>query len=88
MSHRPGWWVGILVVVAVGSTPARAEAESIDVTLSPAAIEEMTLDEAEKFLIQKALTRQQGNVSRAADVLGLSRSALYRRLQHHGIANE
>jgi DNA-binding NtrC family response regulator len=50
-------------------------------------LEEMTLDEAEKFLIQKALTKQQGNVSRAADVLGLSRSALYRRLQHHGIEN-
>lgn len=48
-------------------------------------LEEMTLDEAEKFLIQKALTRQQGNVSRAAEVLGLSRSALYRRLQHYDI---
>ena len=48
-------------------------------------LEEMTLDEAEKFLIQKSLTRFQNNVSRAADALGLSRSALYRRLQHHGI---
>jgi DNA-binding NtrC family response regulator len=49
-------------------------------------LEEMTLDEAEKFLIQKSLTRFQNNVSRAADALGLSRSALYRRLQHHGIS--
>jgi DNA-binding NtrC family response regulator len=50
-------------------------------------LEEMTLEDAEKFLIQKALGRFQGNVSRAADALGLSRSALYRRLQQYGIAN-
>jgi transcriptional regulator with PAS, ATPase and Fis domain len=42
----------------------------------------MTLEEAEKYLIQKALVPHQGNVSRAAEALGLSRSALYRRLQH------
>jgi DNA-binding NtrC family response regulator len=46
---------------------------------------EMTLDEVERFLIRRALARCQGNVSRAADALGLSRSALYRRLQQHGI---
>jgi transcriptional regulator of acetoin/glycerol metabolism len=45
----------------------------------------MTLEDAEKYLIKKALARSQGNVSRAADVLGLSRSALYRRLQQFGI---
>jgi DNA-binding NtrC family response regulator len=50
-----------------------------------ARLEEMTLEEAEKYLIQKALGRAQGNVSRAAEVLGLSRSALYRRLQQYGI---
>jgi DNA-binding NtrC family response regulator len=50
-----------------------------------ARLEEMTLEEAEKYLIQKALARYQSNVSRAADGLGLSRSALYRRLQHYGI---
>jgi DNA-binding NtrC family response regulator len=50
-----------------------------------ARLEEMTLEEAEKYLIQKALGRYQGNVSRAAEGLGLSRSALYRRLQHYGI---
>jgi len=50
-----------------------------------ARIEEMTLEEAEKYLIQKALGRYQGNVSRAADALGLSRSALYRRLQYYDL---
>ena len=46
-------------------------------------MEELTLDEAERLLIEKALERSQGNVSKAADALGLSRSALYRRLQRH-----
>jgi len=50
-----------------------------------ARLEEMTLEDAEKYLIQKALARYQSNVSRAADALGLSRSALYRRLQYYGI---
>jgi len=36
-------------------------------------------------LIQKALTRAAGNVSAAAEALGLSRSALYRRLKRHGL---
>jgi transcriptional regulator of acetoin/glycerol metabolism len=47
----------------------------------------MTLDEVERFLIRRALARCQGNVSRAADALGLSRSALYRRLQQHGLTD-
>lgn len=48
-------------------------------------IDELTLDEVEKILIEKALQRYEGNVSQAADALGLSRSALYRRLQRHGL---
>ncbi len=47
--------------------------------------EELTLEEAERLLIQKALTRFDGNVSQAAKALGLSRSALYRRLSSHGL---
>ena len=47
--------------------------------------EELTLEEAERVLIQKALTRYDGNVSQAAKALGLSRSALYRRLSTHGL---
>jgi len=48
-------------------------------------IERMSLEDAERFLIQRALQRAGGNVSDAAKQLGLSRSALYRRLQHHGL---
>jgi DNA-binding NtrC family response regulator len=48
-------------------------------------LEGVPLDEAERILIRKALSRNRGNVSRAADDLGLSRSALYRRLKRHGL---
>jgi transcriptional regulator of acetoin/glycerol metabolism len=50
----------------------------------PASLEDMGLEEVESFLIKKALSRY-GNVSRAAKALGLSRSALYRRLQRYGL---
>jgi transcriptional regulator of acetoin/glycerol metabolism len=45
----------------------------------------MSLEEVEGFLIRKALARHAGNVSHAARALGLSRSALYRRLERHGL---
>ena len=48
-------------------------------------LEEMTLEEVEEHLIKKALDRYGGNVSQAAEALGLSRSALYRRLEKHGL---
>ncbi len=48
-------------------------------------IEQLSLEEVERILIQKALTRAAGNVSEAARALGLSRSALYRRLQRYGL---
>jgi DNA-binding NtrC family response regulator len=48
-------------------------------------LEDMSLEEVEAFLIQKALARFDGNVGQAAQSLGLSRSALYRRLQRYGL---
>jgi DNA-binding NtrC family response regulator len=48
-------------------------------------LEDMNLEEVEGFLIQKTLAQCDGNVSRAAEKLGLSRSALYRRLQRFGL---
>lgn len=48
-------------------------------------LEEMSLEEVEAFLIKKALARHEGNARKAAESLGLSRSAFYRRLQHYGL---
>src|SRR6267142_1648599 len=48
-------------------------------------IEDMSLEDVEGFLIKKAMARFDGNVSQAAKALGLSRSALYRRLQRYGL---
>jgi DNA-binding NtrC family response regulator len=61
-----------------------------DLSLKPARdgasrLEDMSLEEVEAFLIKKAMARYDGNVSHAASALGLSRSALYRRLQRYGV---
>ncbi len=50
---------------------------------APSRLEELSLEEMECLLIRKAMSRFGGNVSQAAQALGLSRSALYRRLQRH-----
>lgn len=50
-------------------------------------MEELSLEEVESLLIRKAVDRYGGNISQAAEALGLSRSALYRRLQKYGIGS-
>jgi DNA-binding NtrC family response regulator len=47
----------------------------------------MRLHEVEGLLVRRAMEHYQGNISRAARALGLSRAALYRRLERHGINN-
>lgn len=71
---------------------ARGEAvKVVDLGLQPEReggerkLDEMSLEEVERLLIQKALKRFGGNVSQAAETLGLSRSALYRRMQKYEI---
>lgn len=64
--------------------------EELDLALRPAAtthdrLDHLTLDQAERFVVERALRRFSGNVNEAAKALGLSRSALYRRLQIWGI---
>jgi DNA-binding NtrC family response regulator len=48
-------------------------------------LEDMSLEDVEAFLIKKALARNDGNARKAAEALGLSRSAFYRRLQQYGL---
>jgi len=57
-------------------TSATASAQSLD---------DMSLETVEAILIRKALARSEGNVSHAADALGLSRGALYRRMEKYGL---
>jgi DNA-binding NtrC family response regulator len=54
-------------------------------SLQSGRLEDMSMEDVEAFLIRKALTRYGNNVSQAANALGLSRSALYRRMQRYGI---
>lgn len=70
-----------------------ARGEQIDVSdlglgkarASSQSLEEMSLESVESILIRKALARCHGNVSQAAEALGLSRGALYRRMEKYGI---
>lgn len=48
----------------------------------------MTLDQAEVWLMRRALRDNPGNLQRAADQLGITRQSLYRRLEKHGIGSE
>ncbi len=48
-------------------------------------LEELSLEAVESILIRKALQRFQGSVSQAAEALGLSRGALYRRMEKYGL---
>ncbi|MGA7155435.1 MAG: sigma-54 dependent transcriptional regulator [Acidobacteriaceae bacterium] len=67
----------ILIEVAdLGLSAARSASQSLD---------ELSLEAVEAILIRKALKRTAGNVSLAAEALGLSRGALYRRIEKHGL---
>jgi DNA-binding NtrC family response regulator len=51
----------------------------------PRPLDEMSLEDVERFLIKKTLARFDGSASKAAEALGLSRSAFYRRLEKYGL---
>ena len=73
------------VLLAEGDTVRTVDLNLRPAGDAPARLEDMSLEEVERVLIQKALARAGGNVSTAAKALGLSRSALYRRLERHGL---
>jgi DNA-binding NtrC family response regulator len=45
----------------------------------------MTLDEMERAMIVKCMRHYEGNITRVAEALGLSRAALYRRFEKYGL---
>lgn len=68
----------------------REVVRAVDLSFAPVGgtapqLDQMSLEDVERLLITKALERYGGNVSLAAQALGLSRSALYRRLQRYGM---
>ena len=69
------------------STAKVVRAGDLGLTAGQAAprLEDMSLEEVEAFLIKKTLARCDGNARRAAEELGLSRSAFYRRLEKYGL---
>ncbi|MGB7549075.1 MAG: sigma-54 dependent transcriptional regulator [Terracidiphilus sp.] len=60
----------------LGIAAARSSAQSF---------ETMSIDEVEALLIRKVMRRCDGNISQAAQALGLSRAALYRRIEKYGL---
>jgi two-component system nitrogen regulation response regulator NtrX len=85
-----------LMIMVPGDTITTSDLSFLDVPLMPQApppsgsTDKMTLHEArdrfERDLILKTLAEQQGNMSRTADVLGVERSNLYRKMKSFGIA--
>jgi DNA-binding NtrC family response regulator len=72
------------VLMATSAQIAAADL-ALQTPAASAGADQMTLDEAEKLFIQKVLGRHGGDVRKAAEQLGMSRSALYRRLQQFGL---
>jgi DNA-binding NtrC family response regulator len=65
-----------IVPANLAITAARSSAQTF---------ESMSIDEVESLLIRKVLRRCEGNISQAAEALGLSRAALYRRIEKYGL---
>ena len=75
-------------LLARGEVVSMADLRLVPVNTSPPALEDMNLEDAERILIRAALKRHTGSVVEAAAALGLSRSALYRRMEKLGIGTD
>jgi DNA-binding NtrC family response regulator len=73
------------VLMARGTKIEASDLGLTQVRVSNQGLEDMSLEAVESILIRKALTRCNGNVSQAAEALGLSRGALYRRMEKYGL---
>jgi DNA-binding NtrC family response regulator len=75
-------------LLARGEVVSMADLRLVPANTSPPALEDMNLEDAERILIRAALKRHTGSVVEAAAALGLSRSALYRRMEKLGIGTD
>ena len=71
--------------LAPAAAPAPAMTPVMTATMAPGADAGATLDALERVAIAGTLARFNGNISHAAKTLGISRAALYRKLDKHGI---
>ena len=65
--------------------PSVSRASSVESISVPVGI---TLDEAEKIIIQETLAANKGNKSKTADILGIGRKTLHRKLAEYGMESE
>jgi DNA-binding NtrC family response regulator len=72
------------VLMCRGETIVRHDLSIEPDDSAPASLESMSIEEVEQVLIRKALDRNEGNVSKAAADLGMSRATFYRRLKEQG----
>src|SRR5688500_9951938 len=73
------------LLLAGGEAIGPADLRLAAAKTGPPSLEEMSLEDAERALIRSAIRRNGGSVSAAAEALGLSRSAMYRRLEKLGL---
>ena len=73
------------LLLAAGDEIGAADLRLSAAKSGPPSLEEMSLEDAERALIRSAIRRNGGSVQAAAEALGLSRSAMYRRLEKLGL---
>jgi DNA-binding NtrC family response regulator len=73
------------LLLAAGDEIGTADLRLSAAKAGPPSLEDMSLEDAERALIRSAIRRNGGSVTAAADALGLSRSAMYRRLEKLGL---
>jgi len=73
------------LLLARGAMIETANLALIDHSSATPSLDDMSLEEVEAMLVRKTLARFSGNVSQSAESLGLSRAALYRRMEKYGL---
>ena len=73
------------LLLATGNEIGVADLRLSAAKAAPPSLEDMSLEDAERALIRSAIRRNGGSVQAAAEALGLSRSAMYRRLEKLGL---